>query len=194
MLPPPREVLAPGNVFSRQHMGAPRQLEGMSRASYLSAFVLAVAACGGSSPQPQPAKPPPPAQRTAADFVPLCQRIFARKQTCADDYLPALLDVRVELNMPPGIGDEVKAKGRDAVLAIAHTELASDTEPAKVTALCENAAKQAVQGPPERADQLLDQAGRCDAAADCKAFSTCVVVIDRGFIAAGAHAHAAPPP
>ena len=158
----------------------------MSRLDYSLALIVAVAACGGSSPEP--AKPSPqPAARTAADFVPMCKRIFARKATCADEYLPVLLDLRVELNMPPGIGDEVKSQGRDAVLAIAHTELARDTEPAKVDALCESAATNATKAPPERVDQLLAQGGRCEAAADCKAFAGCVVEIDRGFMAAGAH-------
>lgn len=114
----------------------------------------------------------------------MCKRIFARKETCADDYLPVLLDLRVELNKPPGIGDEVKAKGRDAVLAIAHTELASDTQPDKVAATCDGAAAQLAKAPPERTNQLLEQAATCEAATDCKAFSTCVVEIDRGFIAA----------
>lgn len=155
----------------------------MSRLTFV--LIVAIAACGGSSPEP--AKPAPqPAARSAADFVPMCKRIFARKATCADDYLPVLLDLRVELNMPPGIGDEVKSQGRDAVLAVAHTELARDTEPAKVDALCESAATNATKAPPERVDQLLDQGGRCEAAADCKAFASCVVEIDRGFMAAGA--------
>ena len=161
----------------------------MSRLNYLCSFalLLAVAACGGSSPEP--AKPSPqPAARTAADVVPMCKRTFARKATCADDYLPVLLDVRVELNIPPGIGDRVKSEGRDAVLAVAHTELARDTEPAKVDALCEGAAANAAKAPPERLDQLLDQAEKCEATADCKAFAVCVVEIDRGFIAASSGA------
>lgn len=114
----------------------------------------------------------------------MCKRIFARKETCADDYLPVLLDLRVELNKPPGIADEVKAKGRDAVLAIAHTELASDTQPDKVAATCDGAAGQLAKAPPEQASQLLDQGAKCEATTDCKAFATCVIEIDRGFIAA----------
>jgi hypothetical protein len=152
-----------------------------------SSLILALAACGGSSP-PAAAQPAQqPTARTADDFVPMCERIFARKQTCADDYLPVLLDLRIELNKPPGIGDEVQAKGRDAVLAIAHTELASDTQPDKVAATCNGAAAQMAKAPPERMSQLMDQGGRCEAAADCMAFSTCVVEIDRGFIAASPH-------
>ena len=83
----------------------------MSRVSCLHALVLAVAACGGSPPEP--AKPSPTAQRTTADLVPACKGLFARKATCADDYLPVLLDLRVELNLPPGIGERVKTDGRD---------------------------------------------------------------------------------
>lgn len=117
----------------------------------------------------------------------MCKRIFARMETCADDYLPMLLDLRVELNKPPGIGDEVKAKGRDAVLAIAHTELASDTQPDKVAATCDGAAAQMAKASTERVSQLLGQGVKCEATADCKAFSTCVVEIGRGFIAASSH-------
>lgn len=171
----------------------------MSRINNLCSFalVLAVAACGGSSPEP--AKPPSPqpsspaAVPTAADFVPMCKRIFARKATCADDYLPALLDVRVELNMPPGIGDKVKTEGRDAVLVTAHAELARDTEPAKVAAVCEEGAARAAKAPPERVDQLLEQGSKCEAAADCKAFAVCAAAIDRGFIASAAQRRAAAP-
>jgi hypothetical protein len=163
----------------------------MSRVSlHAFALIVAVAACGGSS-SPEPAKPSPqPAARTAADFVPMCKRIFARKATCADEYLPALVDLHVELNIPPGYGDRIKAEGRDAVLAKGHTELARDTEPAKVEALCESGAEMARQNP-ARADQLLEQGGKCEATPDCKAFATCVVEIDRGFIVAGARQHAA---
>ena len=150
-------------------------------------LLLAAAACGGSSPPPAAKPAPPPPARTADDFIPMCSQIFARKQACADDYLPLLLDVRVELNKPPGIGDEVKAKGRDALLAIAHTELAADTQPDKVAATCEGGLQQVKQAPPERMSQLLDQGATCLAAADCKAYSTCVVEIDRGFLAAGPH-------
>lgn len=162
----------------------------MSRVSDLSfALILAVAACGGSSPEPAKPSPQPaaptaqPAARSAADFVPMCKRIFARKATCADDYLPVLLDLRVELNIPPGIGDQVKSQGREAILAIAHTELARDTEPAKVDALCETAATKATKAPPERVNRLLEQGDRCQATTDCKAFAVCVIAIDRGFIA-----------
>lgn len=165
----------------------------MSRLNSLSfALIVAVAACGGSSPEAQKPAPQPaaqPAAHTAADLVPMCKRIFARKATCADDYLPVLLDLRVELNMPPGIGDEVKSKGRDAVLALAHTELARDTEPAKVETLCEGAAEKATQAPPERVNGLLAQGDKCEATSDCKAFASCVVEIDRGFIAAAAARH-----
>lgn len=169
-----------------------RQLGGMSQVIYFQSFVLivAVAACGGSPPPPAKASSQASSE-TAADPIPLCKRIFARKATCADDYLPALLDVRVELNMPPGIGDEVKSQGRDAVLATAHVELARDTEPSKVAELCGTTV---AKMPRERVEQLLEQGGRCEAAADCKAFSTCVVEIDRGFIAAGAQRRAGAPP
>lgn len=152
-----------------------------------SFVLICIAACGSSS---KPSPSPPATTPTATDPIPLCEHLFARKMTCADDYLPVLLDVRVELNMPPGIGDVVKTQGRDAVLATAHDELARDTEPSKVAELCKTTAARL---PPERVAQVVEQGARCEATADCKSFSTCVVEIDRGFIAAGAQRAAAQP-
>jgi hypothetical protein len=144
-------------------------------------LVLALAACGGSSSKPAD-KPAPPAAHSSADLIPVCKRIFARKATCADDYLPLLLDLRAELDKPPGIGDQLKAN-RTEILAAAHTELVRDTAPEQLGALCDKASAQAAKAPPELLNKLLEQAATCEAAADCKAFAPCVVAIDRGFMA-----------
>lgn len=144
-------------------------------------LLLAVASCGGTphdSAKPQPAT-------SVVDLVPMCQRLFARKQACADDYLPRLLDLRIELNLPPGIADVVASEGRDAALVRAHTELARDTQPDKVTPLCEEGAAQVKQHAPELADQLVRQFTSCDATSDCRAFASCAVEIDRRFIRTG---------
>lgn len=152
--------------------------------SFMLATVLTVvvAACGASSPKPE--QPPEQrAARTAADLGPMCKRHYARQATCSDDYLSALLDVRIELNNPPGIGDEVKAKGRDAVLAIAHAEFQRDTEPAKVDAICE---AMATRTPAEHVEQLLKAGDECEATKDCKTFAACAVATERSYIASGA--------
>lgn len=145
-------------------------------------LTVLVAACGASSPK---AEQPPeqPAARTAADLGPMCKRHYARQRTCVDDYLSALLDVRIELDMPPGIGDEVEANGRDAVLAIAHAEFQRDTEPARVDAICE---AMATKTPAEHVERLLKAGDECEATKDCKAFAACAVATERSYIASGA--------
>jgi hypothetical protein len=113
----------------------------------------------------------------------MCKRHYAREATCADEYLSALLDLRVELDMPPGIGDEVKTDGRDAVLAKAHEEFVRDTEPAKVDAICQ---AMATKTPADHVERLLAQGDTCEATTDCKAFAACAVATERSYIASGA--------
>jgi hypothetical protein len=145
-------------------------------------LVLLLAACGGSSSPPAAQ----PAARTTADLGPMCHRYYARQATCTDDYLSAVLDVRIELDMPKGIGERVKAEGRDAVLKEARAHWESDMEPAKIDAMC-NA--MATRTPANQVDRLLKQGDACEAAADCKAFATCAAGTERSYIASGATHH-----
>ncbi|MDC3959272.1 hypothetical protein [Polyangium jinanense] len=145
-------------------------------------LVLLLAACGGSSS-------PPPATsdtRTIADLGPMCHRYYARQATCTDDYLSAVLDLRIELDMPKGIGERVKTEGRDVVLKESRVQWESDMEPAKIDAMC-NA--MATRTPADQLDRLLKQGDACEAAADCKAFATCAVGTERSYIASGATHH-----
>lgn len=150
-------------------------------------LVLLLTGCGGSS-SPPPANPPPakPAARTAADLGPMCHRYYARQATCTDDYLSAVLDLRIELDMPKGIAERVRAEGRDALLKEARAHWQSDMEPAKVDAMCD---AMATRTPADQLDRLLAQGDACEAAADCKAFAACAVGTERSYIASGATHH-----
>ena len=132
--------------------------------------------CGGAQPAPAPA----PAH-TAADLLPLCKAHFAREQQCSDDYLATLLDYRISVDMPKGIADEAKAKGKPALLEIAHTEFAADTAPDKVDQMC-NAITNV---PADRVEGLVHDGQSCAAMAECKPFAQCAVALERSFIQAG---------
>jgi hypothetical protein len=141
-------------------------------------FAAMAASCGGSNPKSAPA----PAVHTAADLGPLCRAHYAHEQTCADDYLGALIDLRVELDQPPGIAAEAKAKGKPAMVELARVELTRDTAPDKVDAICTAIA---TKTPPEQVDPLFDEGTHCAAMTDCKAFATCAVATERSYIVAG---------
>jgi hypothetical protein len=148
--------------------------------SYLLLAVL-TASCGGSKPAPAPATPPP-ASHTAADLGPLCRAHYAHEQTCADDYLSALIDLRAELNQPPGIADELKAKGKPAMVELAKVEFTSDTAPDKVAAICD---AMATKTPAEQVEPLFKDGTHCAEMTDCKQFASCAVATERTYIAGG---------
>ena len=147
----------------------------------LSPFVvLFLAACGGS--KPAPASAPAPAAHTAADLGPLCRAHYAHEQTCADDYLSALLDLRVELNQPPGIADEAKSKGKPALVELARVEFEQDTAPEKVDAICD---AMATKTPADQVEPLFKDGTHCAEMTDCKQFASCAVATERTYIAGG---------
>jgi hypothetical protein len=147
-------------------------------------FVLlfvTVAACGGPS-SPAPSKPAAK-PRDAAALGPMCERYYVKQRSCASEYLSALLDVRIEYDMPSGIAARAKTDGRDAVLAEARVEWERDSAPAAVTAICQQMVDKT---PPQHVERLLQQGEACEAVTECVAFAKCAVDTERVYIKSGA--------
>ena len=143
---------------------------------------LALAACGGADASPAPRPSATPAASTPVDPAALaqCEAFFARARACTDDYIPSLVDVRIELDKPAGIAAEAQQPGgRDTIIAQAMTEWANDSQPAAVTALC-NRVLGSMQ--PGQYDGMQAQAEACMATTDCAAFATCTKDLNRQMI------------
>lgn len=143
---------------------------------------LALAACGGADASPAARTSATPTASAPVDPASLaqCEAYFARARACTDDYIPALVDVRIELDKPAGIAAEAQQPGgRDSVIAQAKTEWADDSQPAAVTALCNRVIAELPSG---QYDAMRAQAETCMAASDCATFSTCTKDIHRALI------------
>lgn len=116
----------------------------------------------------------------------MCQRYYVRERTCRDEFLSALIDARSDLDMPPGIADEVKTKGHDAVVALARPEWEQDSQPPRINAICTAIA---TRTPAAQVGRLLAEGDTCAATTDCTAFATCAVAAQRSYIASGAGSH-----
>lgn len=156
----------------------------------LFALLVTIACGGGSStspaPAPAPSGPAPPPSSKAAQLGAMCDRYYARERVCVDDYLSALLDVRVEYDMPPGIAAEVARDGRDVVLAHMRSEWERDTTLENTNRICRDVEKKT---PPDRIDGMLADGDRCYAKPDCAGFVACTVEGQRNYIKRGAPSH-----
>jgi hypothetical protein len=153
----------------------------MSRFAILSALAvtLAVTACAGAeadpktSASPSTTTPPP-------TIVQACEQYFARARSCTDQYIPALVDLRIELDKPAGITEAARTDGRDAIIAKANEEWAVDSQPAAITATCEQIAQTI---PPDQVEAMGAAGAHCMAMTDCGEFSTCAMGLQRQHMA-----------
>jgi hypothetical protein len=99
-----------------------------------------------------------------------CIEMFTRNRTCTDTYIPALVDLRVRYDQPPGIADAV-ATDRDAVIAKAMEEWASDSTDSAIAATC----KKIVASMPGAIAADAPAARECLAEQDCPAYTRCVM-------------------
>lgn len=155
-------------------------MEAMRRTSLFAVTIAIAAACGG---KPKPAQEPAPA---TGPLGPLCERHYQRERECSSEYLAAVVALRVELDMPPGIAAEDARDGRDTVIARARVEWERDSQPAERTRIC---SALDAQVPAERVDSLIAEGEACQAQADCAGFAACAVAGERAFIESGAPPH-----
>ena len=137
-------------------------------------LALALAACGGTSASP--AAPTGAAPSVQAR----CEAFFARARTCSEPYIAGLVDVRVELDNPPGVAARADAEGKDAIVTQAMAEWATDSQPENVTRMC---TETVAQVPPEQVSAMMAGAERCLAEAECDAFATCAKDLHRMMLA-----------
>lgn len=139
------------------------------------------AACGGAGAEQ--GKDSTPGQAAAGgDTEATCRESFAKQRTCTDDFLPALVNARIELDLPAGIAAEGKKDGgREALVAKAKEEWAEDSKPEAVAARCKD-----IDGkvPAEQKAELMAEHTKCLAISDCKAYVECVMPITKKMLSA----------
>lgn len=124
-----------------------------------------LAGCASTDATAQPRAESAPATAPAAS----CTEVMTRARTCSDAFVPALVDARARADKPPGIAAQVAAH-RDDVIAQARIEWAHDSTDPGIAATCDR-----VAATTDAADQ--QSAHDCLAAADCTAFTACVIPV-----------------
>jgi hypothetical protein len=128
-------------------------------------FVCLAIGCG--SP------PPPPVNEVSAEdnAREVCEAVMRRTRECGDEYVPALLAVRVRHDRPPGIAARFEEEGEDAMLEIAQEEFERDWSDRGIAAHCQAL----VEMPEERRSAIVERERRCQPARNCTEFVACNV-------------------
>ena len=137
-----------------------------------SLSLFAAPACSASeaaAPAPSSPSQAQPATSTT-DIKATCVQLFSRCRDCTDQYIPALVDLRVKYDQPAGIAAAV-ASDRAGVIATANSEWATDSTPEAIDATCTKVVAHLT--PAEHADFGGIQG--CLAQTDCSAFTSCVM-------------------
>ena len=156
----------------------------IARFVLITLTITVAAACGGSSsasPAGEPAKPAgAPAGGGAvsdADVVNHCVAVFTRQHDCTDEYIPALVDTRIDLDLPPGIAAAgATPDGRADIIDQAKQEWAVDGVEPKRTQTCQAIVPQL---PPEVKAEAENIANTCLAKSTCGEFVQCVMPFQR---------------
>jgi hypothetical protein len=134
-------------------------------------LIVLAAACGGSE---KPAQQPTTNKMTASsadDNHAMCASFFQRERECTAQFIPTLVAARVAADKPAGIAAEDAKNGRDALIAKANEEWATDSTDAAIDAMC----TKILEVPPSQDE--IDQGTSCMASSDCQAFSDCAVAL-----------------
>ena len=112
-----------------------------------------------------------PADATAASTAKdACVKLFERQRTCTDQFIPALVDLRVSVDKPKGIAAEgTKPGGRDSLIKKALEEWKNDSTDASIDSLCTRMSSS------PKAATLEPITAQCVPSADCSAFVKCVI-------------------
>lgn len=109
-------------------------------------------------------------------LVQACKAAMTKARTCTDEYLPALVDLRIELDVPAGIAAAAQSQGRDALIAKAQEEWQNDSTDAAIDATCQN---MTTRLPAEHQDKVTTTSNECAAKDACGDFVACTMPMHR---------------
>jgi hypothetical protein len=152
----------------------------------LASFFVLGTACGGKetpveSPQPVTEEEAAP---TPVDVQASCEGMFAKARECTDDYLPALVDLRIKLDMPAGIAQAAQTEGRAALIDAARAEWATDSLPENAATVCQNIA--ANMGG-EQGAEVAEDTNECVAMDSCSRFVGCIIPLQEDLFRGASH-------
>jgi hypothetical protein len=141
------------------------------------ALTLVLAACGPATPPPKTGSGPAVG---AVDAKAGCVKLRQQQRACTADFIPALVDSRIKVDVPPGIAAAAKTDGRDAIIAKAMEEWKSDSTDEAIAAMCEK-----MPMPPNATAAQKEAVGKCLAVTECKAFVGCFLPVLEELLASG---------
>ncbi len=150
------------------------------RKSIILSLALCAAACGSSKPAEKKTEP---AAVTQSEDEAGCVKLRQRQRECTDAFIPALVDMRIKADVPPGIAAAAQKDGRDAIVAQAMEEWKQDSTDEAIARNCK-----AMPAPPSVTAEQRETARKCLDLAECQAFVDCFLPVLEQIFKAG------PPP
>jgi hypothetical protein len=139
-----------------------------------TALVIALFFVGCGSSKPAPEEPAP--SQGGGDLLSVCVKTIERQYECTDDFIPALVDMRIKHGLlpPDAVPILEEEGGRDKLIQIAMDEWKVDGVEPKRTETCQ---KMLQVVSPEEGEKLKAAGEKCLAATDCKAFLDCMMPV-----------------
>jgi len=142
-------------------------------------IALFLVGCGSSKSAPkEPGEPKKPVASEGGemDLLTVCVKTFERQYECTDDFIPALVDIRIKNGLlPASVANLPKQEGgREKLIEMAMEEWKTDGTEPKLTESCKTMI-QVVSA--EESEELRVAGEKCLAATDCKAFVDCMMPV-----------------
>lgn len=151
---------------------------------FATALIALIFACGGTETAPdEPTRGDGTGTGTeAASPAPsdglydACKAVMEKSRACTDDYIPALVDMRIELDLPAGTKADAETEGRDALIAKAMEEWKGDSTDEAFEKQCTNVNDKM---PAEHREKSITVSNECAAKDACSDFVACIMPLQK---------------
>lgn len=150
-------------------------------ALFATALIALIFACGGTekaSDTPAPTRGDNANKASAGGdgLYDACKAAMEKSRACTDEYIPALVGVRVELDYPAGIKATDDSEGRDALVAKAHEEWKGDSTDEAIAEACK---KVDAQVPADHREKNINTSNECAAKDACGDYVACIMPLHK---------------